>query len=112
MLRTAVKAGIGIGELPIHLAEHDGLMQMWPEPARGAVYEIWLVTHQDLRHTARIAAMIDGIVSAFEDHTTHTKWLRATYSCGCVQAAGSVKECENAPIQDRSEFICGFRRGI
>jgi DNA-binding transcriptional LysR family regulator len=67
MLRTAVKAGIGIGELPIHLAEHDGLVQIWPEPARGAVYEIWLVTHQDLRHTARIAAMIDGIVSVFED---------------------------------------------
>jgi len=67
MLRTAVKAGLGIGELPIHLAEHDGLVQIWPEPARGAVYEIWLVTHQDLRHTARIAAMIDGIVSVFED---------------------------------------------
>jgi hypothetical protein len=59
--------------LPIHLAEHDGLVQIWPEPARGAVYEIWLVTQQDLRHTARIAAMIDGIVSAFADHTTHTK---------------------------------------
>jgi DNA-binding transcriptional LysR family regulator len=73
MLRTAVKAGLGIGELPIHLAEHDGLVQIWPEPARGAVYEVWLVTHQDLRHTARIAAMIDGIVSAFEDHATHTK---------------------------------------
>nr|WP_235442910.1 LysR family transcriptional regulator [Caballeronia mineralivorans] len=57
MLRTAVKAGIGIGELPIHLAEHDGLVQIWPEPARGAVYETWLVTHRDLRHTARIAAM-------------------------------------------------------
>jgi DNA-binding transcriptional LysR family regulator len=73
MLRTAVKAGLGIGELPMHLAELDGLVQLWPEPARGAVYEIWLVTHQDLRHTARIAAMIEGIVSAFEDHANHTK---------------------------------------
>jgi hypothetical protein len=73
MLRSAVKAGLGIGELPIHLAEHDGLVQIWPEPARGAVYEIWLVTHQDLRHTARITAMTEHIVAAFEDHTTHTK---------------------------------------
>jgi DNA-binding transcriptional LysR family regulator len=73
MLRTAVKAGLGIGELPIHLAEHDGLVQIWPEPARGAVYEIWLVTHQNLRHTARITAMTEHIVAAFEDHTTHTK---------------------------------------
>jgi DNA-binding transcriptional LysR family regulator len=73
MLRSAVKAGLGIGELPVHLAEHDGLVQIWPEPARGSIYEIWLVTHQDLRHTARITAMIEHIVAAFEEHTTHTK---------------------------------------
>lgn len=48
MLRTAVNAGIGIGELPIHLAERDGLVQVWPQRARGPVYEVWLVTHQDL----------------------------------------------------------------
>lgn len=71
MLRSAVKAGIGIGELPVHLAEHDGLVKIWEEPARGAVYEIWLVTHQDLRHTARITAMIQHIVAAFENHPTH-----------------------------------------
>ena len=73
MLRSAVKAGLGIGELPVHLAEHDGLVQIWPEPARASVYEIWLVTHQDLRHTARITAMIEHIVAAFEEHTTHTQ---------------------------------------
>jgi DNA-binding transcriptional LysR family regulator len=73
MLRTAVKAGLGLGELPIHLAEHDRLVQIWLEPSRVAVYEIRLVTHQDLRHTARIAAMIEGILSALEDHTTHKK---------------------------------------
>lgn len=68
VLRTAIKAGIGIGELPIHLAESDGLMLVSPERARRAVYEVWLVTHQDLRQTARIVAMIDEIVSAFEGH--------------------------------------------
>jgi DNA-binding transcriptional LysR family regulator len=73
MRHTAVKAGLGLGELPIHLTEHDRLVQIWPEPSRGAAYEIRLVTHQDLRHTARIAAMIEGILSAFEDHTTHKK---------------------------------------
>ncbi len=72
MLRTAVKAGIGVGELPIHLAELDGLVQIWPEPARGAVYEVWLVTHQDLRHTARIVAMIDSIVAAFDAYGSRT----------------------------------------
>ena len=35
---------------------------------REAPYEVWLVTHRDLRHTARIRATIDEIVSAFDTH--------------------------------------------
>ena len=73
MLRTAVKAGLGIGELPIHLAELDGLVQTIADLTWRSLRNLRLVTHQDLRHTARIAAMIEGIVSAFEDHTNHKK---------------------------------------
>jgi DNA-binding transcriptional LysR family regulator len=68
MLRAAVKAGIGIGEIPVHLGERDGLVRLWPHRARAAPYEVWLVTHQDLRHTARIRAMIDEIVFGFKSH--------------------------------------------
>ncbi len=71
MLRAALKAGIGIGEIPVHMGERDGLVRIWPDRFRETPYEVWMVTHQDLRHTARIRAMIDEIVSASIriDHT-------------------------------------------
>jgi DNA-binding transcriptional LysR family regulator len=66
MLRSMVKAGIGMGELPVPLGERDGLVRVWPERTTAAPYDIWLVTHQDLRHTARIRAVIDEIVLGFK----------------------------------------------
>ncbi|TCW82986.1 LysR family transcriptional regulator [Burkholderia sp. SRS-46] len=64
-LRAALKAGLGICEIPVPMGERDGLVRIWPERSSEARYEIWLVTHQDLRHTARIRVTIDEIVAAF-----------------------------------------------
>lgn len=66
MLRATIQAGIAIGEVPVHLAERDGLVRIWPKRERAQPYEVWLVTHQDLRHTARVRAMIEAIVAEFE----------------------------------------------
>lgn len=65
-LRAALKAGIGVGEIPAQMGLCDGLVRIWPDRSRQTPYEVWLVTHQDLRHTARIRAMIDEIIVAFE----------------------------------------------
>jgi len=66
MLRAMVRTDIGMGEVPVHMGERDALTRIWPELSRAAMYEVWLVTHQDLRHTARVRAMIDAIVARFE----------------------------------------------
>ncbi len=68
MLRAQIRAGLGLGEIPVSLAERDGLVRIWPDRTRATPYEVWLVTHQDLRHTARIRAMIDEIVAEFESN--------------------------------------------
>ena len=65
-LRAALRAGLGISLLPVPMAERDGLVRIWPDHSNEAPYEIWLVTHQDLRHTARIRVTIDEIVFAFD----------------------------------------------
>jgi DNA-binding transcriptional LysR family regulator len=65
MMRRAIAAGVGVGELPVRLGELDGLLRLWPERSRGTTYDVWLVTHQDLRHTARVRVVIDKIVEAF-----------------------------------------------
>ncbi|CAG2146405.1 HTH-type transcriptional regulator DmlR [Cupriavidus yeoncheonensis] len=64
-LRAALKAGLGVSELPVPMGERDGLVRIWPERSNDVSYEIWLVTHRDLRHTARIRVTIDEIVLAF-----------------------------------------------
>ncbi|WP_322047272.1 LysR family transcriptional regulator [Paraburkholderia sp. J67] len=65
-VRAAIKAGIGLGELPASMGARDGLIRIWPLRTREAPYEVWLVTHEDLRRTARIRATIDEIVQTFQ----------------------------------------------
>ncbi|MBF8756690.1 LysR family transcriptional regulator [Pseudomonas guariconensis] len=66
MVRRAIAEGLGIGEIPIALGERDGLTRVWPSRERSAPYEVWMVTHKDLRHTARVRLVIDQLVRAFE----------------------------------------------
>lgn len=67
MLRALIRMGKAIGEVPVPMAERDGLVRVLPDRERAKRYEVWLVTHQDLRHTARVRAMIDKIAEAFKD---------------------------------------------
>lgn len=65
LVRRAIAAGIGLGEIPVYMGERDGLVRLWPERTRPVPYDIWLVTHADLRHTARVRVVIDEIVAGF-----------------------------------------------
>nr|WP_314533213.1 LysR family transcriptional regulator [uncultured Pseudomonas sp.] len=65
LVRRSIAAGIGLGEIPLYMGERDGLVRLWPERTRPLPYDVWLVTHADLRHTARVRAVIEEIVAAF-----------------------------------------------
>lgn len=65
LVRRAIAAGIGLGEIPVYMGERDGLVRLWPERTRPLPYDVWLVTHADLRHTARVRVVIDEIVAGF-----------------------------------------------
>jgi DNA-binding transcriptional LysR family regulator len=70
MLMEAVAAGLGIGELPTHMGDADPhLVRVWPE--RAEPYDMWLVLHSDLNRTARVRAVADAIVTAYEQLATH-----------------------------------------
>lgn len=57
-----VKAGAGLVGLPCYLGKHDP--DLVPVLARdfNVVMPVWLLTRQDLRHTARVRAVLDFIV--------------------------------------------------
>ncbi|MGY2169412.1 LysR family transcriptional regulator [Pseudomonas gingeri] len=65
LVRRSIAAGIGIGEVPVYIGEKHGLVHLWPQCTRPLPYDVWLVTHADLRHTARVRVVIDEIVAGF-----------------------------------------------
>lgn len=65
LLRKAVAAGIGIGEMPVWMGERERLVRVWPQRRRATAYQVWLVTHPDLRKTARVQAVANMLSEAF-----------------------------------------------
>jgi DNA-binding transcriptional LysR family regulator len=57
---VAAREGIGVALLPCYLGDAEpGLVRAWPEPLPDLVRELWIVTHSDLRRTARVRAFMD-----------------------------------------------------
>jgi DNA-binding transcriptional LysR family regulator len=56
----AAKAGIGLALLPCYLGDEDSdLVRALPGPVPDLVGELWIVTHADLKRTARVRAFFD-----------------------------------------------------
>ena len=63
---AAVKAGFGLAVLPCFFADIEtGLIRVLPLTA-DLMSELWLLTHRDLRHTARIWAFMEFIAQAVQ----------------------------------------------
>ena len=60
---VAARAGIGIAVLPCYLGDPEpGLARALPGgPVPALARELWIVTHQDLRRTARVRAFFDAV---------------------------------------------------
>ncbi|MGO4335375.1 LysR family transcriptional regulator [Labrys sp. KB_33_2] len=57
---VAAKAGLGFALLPCYLGDSDsGLARALAEPMPELMGELWIVTHGDLKNTARIRAFFD-----------------------------------------------------
>lgn len=57
---TAARLGIGLAVLPCYLGDTTaGIVRAIPEPLDELTRELWIVTHADLRRTARIRAFFD-----------------------------------------------------
>jgi DNA-binding transcriptional LysR family regulator len=66
MMLAAARLGMGIAELPCHMADGDPLLtRIWPE--RDDQYDVWLVMHSDLSRSARVRAAADAIIASFPE---------------------------------------------
>jgi DNA-binding transcriptional LysR family regulator len=57
----AVKAGLGLALLPCYLGDLESDIERVQEPLKELTRELWLVTHKDLRKTARVRAFFDHV---------------------------------------------------
>jgi DNA-binding transcriptional LysR family regulator len=60
----AVKAGLGVGIVPLFMLEHEPQLLALAEPLSGCESELWLLAHPESRHLRRIAA----VYQHFADH--------------------------------------------
>lgn len=58
---AAVRNGLGLAALPCYLADRDAKLTRVSAPIPELTVDLWLLTHPDLRHTARISAVLDYI---------------------------------------------------
>lgn len=64
LVRKAVAAGIGLGEMPVSMGEREGLLRIWPQRQRSDDYEVWQVMHPDLQRTARVRVTAEFLAQA------------------------------------------------
>jgi DNA-binding transcriptional LysR family regulator len=63
---NAAKAGIGLAVLPCYLADTETDIERLEPPIAALTRELWLITHQDLRRTARVRAFFELLVETLE----------------------------------------------
>ena len=54
---TAIAEGMGVSMMPCYVADADRRLVRMTPPVEALTLRLWLLTHQDLRHTARVKAL-------------------------------------------------------
>lgn len=62
-LAEAVEAGIGIGHLPCFIADKRPALVRLAPPDPNFAADLWLLTHPDLRHSARVRVFLDFLAA-------------------------------------------------
>ena len=64
-MREAARAGLGLAALPCYLADTSPGLVCVHRPIAALQTTLWILTHEDLRHTARIRAFTEFAANAF-----------------------------------------------
>lgn len=76
-LLSSVRAGIGIAVLPCIIADGDpDLIQCFP-PRQNHGRQLWLLTHERVRHTPRVRIVIDFIHDKLKRHIARLEEMKA-----------------------------------
>lgn len=60
----AAVAGLGVAALPCYLGDRTSKLRRLSKPVPSMATDLWLLTHEDLRKTARVRAVMDWLANA------------------------------------------------
>ena len=66
--REAAGAGMGVAVLPCSVGDRDARLRRLGEPWQNPDHDIWILTHPDLRSSARVRAFMEHVTEAFRRH--------------------------------------------
>lgn len=84
---AACKAGMGVAMLPCFLAEPEPTLRRLSSGKPDPAFELWLLTHRDIRTSARIRVFSEFIAAAVKSHRSRLEGeslifsKRETFSC-------------------------------
>jgi DNA-binding transcriptional LysR family regulator len=58
-IHEAVRSGLGLARLPCFMGDIDPVLERHPGSVSEKIFDIWILTHPDLRTTARVRAVTD-----------------------------------------------------
>lgn len=67
-MHTAVRHGLGAAVLPCYLAQADSQLVRLGEPITALSTPLWLLSHPDLRHSARLRALVHHLAETLRQH--------------------------------------------
>ena len=65
----AAKQGLGVAPLPCLLGDAENQLVRLDDPLETLTMDLWVLTHPDLRHTARVRALMTFLVAALRQET-------------------------------------------
>lgn len=63
-MQAAARTGLGVAALPLYLGDSDPALLRIGDPIPELQSDLWLLTHADLRRTARVRALLDFLYDA------------------------------------------------
>ena len=74
---AAARAGMGAAVLPCFMGDQETELARLKPPLAKAGSELWLLTHEDLRNTARVRAFMDFMAAAIQSDRNLLEGRRA-----------------------------------
>jgi DNA-binding transcriptional LysR family regulator len=74
---NAAKQGLGVAPLPCFLGDAEASLVRVIDPPEALTMDLWILTHPDLRKTARVRALMTHLVDSLESETPSIEGMNA-----------------------------------